>query len=177
MTKQECIEYVKSRGGIETKDGWNVLKSVDLSHKNLTEIPIKFNIVQGSFYCQFNKLTSLKNSPKIVQCVNNVQCINNFKGKFWCFNNHLSSLKNCPKIVGGEFFCFHNQLTSLKYCPKEIKDNFYCFGNKLTSYKYSPKELQGEYYCDKGNFKGKDYYKFLLDEKIIKKEEYLLRIL
>ena len=103
MTKQECIEYVKSRGGIETKDGWNVLKSVDLSHKNLTEIPIKFNIVQGSFYCQFNKLTSLKNSPKIVQCVNNVQCINNFKGK--------------------------------------------------------------------------DYYKFLLDEKIIKKEEYLLRIL
>ena len=171
MTKQEVIDYVKYLGGIETPQGWNVPKSVDLHHKNLTEIPIKFNIVQGSFYCDNNQLTSLKNCPKVVQG------ISPFYGSFWCFHNKLTSLKYCPKVVQGDFHCHYNKLTSLKYCPKEIKGDCDCSFNKLTSLKYCPKEVKLTFSCDKGNFKGKDYYKFLLDEKIIKKEEYLLRIL
>ena len=164
MNKEECIEYVKELGGIETKDGWNVPKSVYLHNKNLTEIPIKFNIVQGNFHCSDNQLTSLKNSPKEV------------KGNFTCSDNQLTSLKYSPKIVKG-FFCSFNKLTSLKYLPKVVQGHFSCSENKLTSFKYAPKIVQGNFYCDKGVFKGKEYYKLLLDEKVITESEYLLRII
>ena len=143
MNKQECIEYIKELGGIETKQGWNVPKGVDLHNQNLTEIPIKFNIVNGYFYCD---------------------------------NNELTSLKNCPKEVKGDFHCAGNRLTSLKYSPKIVKGNFYCSNNKLASFKYAPKEVRC-FYCDKGSFIGKEYYKLLLDEKVISESEYLLRIL
>ena len=144
MNKEECIEYVKSLGGIETKEGWNVPDGVYLSGKSLTEIPIKFNIVNGYFYCSYNQLTSLK---------------------------------YCPKVVQLDFDCSNNKLTSLKYSPKEVKGCFFCSYNQLTSYKYSPKEFQGRFWCDKGSFIGKDYYKLLLDEKVITEAEYLLRVL
>ena len=166
MTKEECIDYVKFLGGIETKDGWNVPKAVNLINKNLTEIPIKFNIIQGNFWCRHNQLTSLKNCPNIV-----------YGSFFDCSYNRLTSLKYCPKEVIENFFCDNNRLTSLKYCPKTISGHFWCRNNKLISFKYFPKEVKLNFDCDKGTFEGKDYYKFLLEEKVITKEEYLLRIL
>ena len=143
MNKEYYIEFVKHLGGIETPEGWNIPTDIYFYSRDLTELPIKFNIIQGRFSCSNNKLTSLK---------------------------------NCPKIVHGDFFCYNNKLTSLKYSPKIVNGNFYCGGNKLTSYKYIPQKLKG-IICDKGSFKGKGCYKFLLDEKIITKEEYLLHII
>ena len=143
MNKQECIDYIKSKGGIKTTQGWNVPNHVHLSNLKLTEIPIKFNVVNGGF---------------------------------WCGNNRLVSLKNSPIIVKGNFCCDNNKLTSLKYYPKEIEGYFYCYNNNLTSLKYLPRILK-YLDCDKGTFIGKDYYKLLLDEKVITPEEYLLKIL
>ena len=165
MTKDECIYYVKSLGGIETPQGWDVPERVIFIDKNLTEIPIKFNIVNGDFSCAYNKLTSLKYCPKEV------------KGNFDCSHNNLISLKYSPKIVQDSFYCENNQLTSLKNCPKEVKGYFFCYNNQLTSYKYSPKIVQRKFWCDKGHFAGKEYYKLLLNEKLITKEEFLLKIL
>lgn len=164
MTKEEVINYVKCLGGIETKDGWNVPQGVDLFGQLSVEIPIKFNIVNGNFSCSSNQLTSLNNCPKEVY------------GDFYCSNNKLTSLKYCPKKVRFHFECFNNNLSSLKYCPKEINGDFYCYGNKLTSFKCFPKKFKGAFWCNKGKFEGREYYKFLFDEKLIKKEEYLLRI-
>ena len=52
---------------------------VDLSEKNLKEIPFKFNKVSGDFDCENNSLTSLKGSPQEVG------------GSFGCSSNQLTS--------------------------------------------------------------------------------------
>jgi len=39
---------------------------VNISNKNLTEIPIQFGKVNGNFWCNNNELTTLKGVPRIV---------------------------------------------------------------------------------------------------------------
>lgn len=81
--------------------------NVDLRHKKLEKIPVKFGKVGGSFSCRNNQLTSLEGCPeKIV-------------GDFGCSYNQLTSLEGIPKSVGGDFLCYENKLTSLVFAPKE----------------------------------------------------------
>ena len=49
-----------------------------------TEIPYKFNIVNGSFDCSWNNMTSLRNAP------------NKVTGKFDCSWNNISSIEGIP---------------------------------------------------------------------------------
>ncbi|MFW6130870.1 MAG: hypothetical protein ACOC56_06750, partial [Atribacterota bacterium] len=65
----------------------DVDENVDLSHRNLTEMPIQFNKVNGTFYCTYNQLTSLVGAPKKVF------------GYFYCSNNKLTSLEGAPEKV------------------------------------------------------------------------------
>ena len=110
--------------------------NVELSSREyLTEIPIQFNKVTGSFYCSNNNLTSLKGCPESVG------------EDFWCFNNDLTSLKGCPEYVGGNFDCHNNQLTSLEGCPKYIRRNFVCYHNELTSLKGCPEIIENIFNC------------------------------
>jgi len=54
--------------------------SVDIQFRNLTEkFPdyIQFNIINGNFHCQYNKLTSLEGFPKTI------------KGNFYCGKNAI----------------------------------------------------------------------------------------
>jgi len=75
---------------------------VDLSFKHLTKIPFKFRNVSGSFYCDYNSLTSLSGGPKTTG------------HDFSCNGNNLTSLDGCPKTVGNNFHCQSNKLlTSL----------------------------------------------------------------
>jgi len=48
------------------------------------------------FFCQDNKLKSLKVCPKIIG------------GNFDCRYNNLKSLEGSPKEVGGHFLCYGN---------------------------------------------------------------------
>jgi hypothetical protein len=41
--------------------------SVNMNSMDLTEIPVKFGRVEGSFYCYYNNLTTLKNCPDYVE--------------------------------------------------------------------------------------------------------------
>ena len=115
---------------------------VNLIGKNLKNIKLKFNIIDGWFDCSSNNLTSLKGCPEIVN------------KDFYCVNNKLTSLKYCPKIIKGQFDCSDNKLTSLKGCP-EIVDSFYCQNNKLSLEEiiYLPKELTDDYIALDGNEK------------------------
>ncbi len=74
----------------------NVRANVYLNDLNLKELPIIFNIVSGSFYCDDNYLVSLKNCP--------VKVGDNFS----CSYNNLISLSECPKEVKGNFSCKNN---------------------------------------------------------------------
>lgn len=98
--------------------------NVSLEYKTLTEIPVKFNIVNGYFDCSHNLLTSLKNSPKKVNA-------------FYCYNNQLTSLKYLPEIITNTLTINNNQITSLKYIPDNIQYIF-CLNNPINTLKYIP---------------------------------------
>lgn len=95
----------------------DVAGDVDLSGKGLIEIPLKFGVVTGSFYCNSNKLTSLEGAPKEVG------------EEFYCDNNKLTSLEGAPKKVGRDFYCGFNKLTSLAGAPEKIGGDFYYSNN------------------------------------------------
>jgi hypothetical protein len=113
----------------------NVDQNVVMSIKELEKIPIQFGIVNGSFACNHNQLTSLKGSPSKV-----------FSG-FMCFDNILTTLEGCPNEVGGRFDCSKNELTSLKYCSDTIGSDLHCSGNILTTLDGSPRKINGHFSC------------------------------
>ena len=110
---------------------------LNLSELGLTELPEILNdiSVDGDFMCGYNKLTSLKNSPKHVN------------GSFYCYGNKLTSLKGAPEYVGGNFYCNGNKLESLEGAPEYVGGNFYCNGNKLESLEGAPKIVDGDFNC------------------------------
>lgn len=152
---------------------------VSLSFMDLTELPDFSNVfVKGSFNCEYNKLTSLKGSPKKVGkdfcCAKNYLtnlkgCPQEVDGDFSCADNQLTSLEGVPQKIGGSFYCCYNKLTSLKGAPQnvgkdfsfgnnqltslegipqKIKGDFDCSNNKLESLKGGPKEVGGSFFCD-----------------------------
>lgn len=114
-----------------------VVGSVNLDALQLSEIPVKFNIIDGNFSCVGNKLLSLEGSPESV------------KGNFLCDNNQLTNLKYAPHTVGGVFSCSYNKLKNLEHCPTST-GHFYCAHNEIKTLKYLPKTvLSNQFYCDK----------------------------
>lgn len=87
--------------------------NVDLTGRGLTEIPYKFNRVEGDFNLLHNFLTSLKNVPNIV-------------GKdFICSSNHLETLDFSPQTVKGSYYCSDNPLTQLNAIDVHFDEFFY----------------------------------------------------
>ena len=74
----------------------DVNSHVNLSFKELIDIPVKFNKAKGYFYCDNNQLTSLEFCPQTVS------------GSFYCGANQLTSLEFSPQTVGGGFYCNKN---------------------------------------------------------------------
>ena len=84
--------------------------------KKIQTIPVKFGIIEGSFFCDRNALISLDGSPKQVSQT------------FDCHMNDLTTLTGCPEIIGSDFHCGENLLTSLVDGPKSV-NGFYSFSN------------------------------------------------
>ncbi len=102
----------------------NVSENVDISDKNLLEIPISFYEIKKNFYCGFNKLKTLKGSPVIVI------------EDFVCKNNKLVSLEYSPRYIGGTFDCNNNKIVDFKYFPDHVVKCFCCNDNyELLKYK------------------------------------------
>jgi hypothetical protein len=116
-----CKEYGIENWTINEDESIDVDGDVDLSHRGLDKLPIKFRNVTGNFYCYHNKLTSLEGSPKWIG------------DYFYCQNNNLTSLEGGPKSVGHGFDCSYNNLTSLEGGPKSVGGGFDCSYNNLTS--------------------------------------------
>ena len=82
---------------------------LDLRKMQLTELPsILKNVEVGrNFYCSYNNLTSLTNSPRYI------------RGDFYCSYNHFTSLVGAPKYVGGDFICHNNPV---KFTDQQVRD-------------------------------------------------------
>ena len=100
-----CMEYEIENYTINSDGSIDVNGDVHLYNMILTEIPLKFGKVTGSFNCSSNYLTSLKGSPTEVGV------------SFDCSYNKLTSLEHCPTKTK-HFRCNDNNLTSLEYSPK-----------------------------------------------------------
>ena len=125
MTEQEihtiCKKYNIQNYTINPDGSIDVEGSVNLYGKGLTKIPLKFNKVSGYFNCSYNKLTSLKGSPKEV-------------GSFFtCYDNNLNDLKYAPNRIGTWFDCSVNNLKNLVNSPTS-KNLFFCEGNPLETF-------------------------------------------
>ena len=107
-----CEKYNITNYTINDDGSIDVNGSVDLSSKGLTELPLVFNKVTGYFGCGYNKLTTLKGSPRWIG------------GSFSCSYNNLTSLEFGPDYVGSNFWCNDNNLTD-NYCDSEIGGSFY----------------------------------------------------
>ena len=116
---------------------------------------VRFDHVEGYFFCGKNQLTSLVGAPQTVKsffCDNNR--LTSLKGApqtvehFDCEYNQLTSLKGSPQTVGGNFSCRKNQLTSLVGAPETIDGGFSCGFNKLTSLEGAPLTINGHFYCN-----------------------------
>jgi hypothetical protein len=91
----------------------DVMEQVKLSNMGLNEFPIQFGIVEKSFYCDNNNLSSLKGCPYKIN------------GHFSCSRNNLISLDYAPLIIAGGFFCSDNPIISLKGFKTEIGSHIY----------------------------------------------------
>lgn len=74
----------------------NSASSVDLSHLELTHIPVKFHIIEGNFNCSHNHLTALTVAPiEIIE-------------SFYYYHNKISTLRKFKTKIGHNFNCTHN---------------------------------------------------------------------
>ena len=105
MNKQEihdiCKKYNITNYSINPDGSIDVDESVYLSGKGLKRVPVKFNKVDGGFYCNNNNLTSLEGFPKHVS------------GNINLGTNQLTSLENSPIELGQYLYCYKNPLKSL----------------------------------------------------------------
>ena len=135
--KIEAIRDTMREYGIEeaqydiTSEGYvNIRGDVDLSKRKLTEIPIKFGYVTGSFCVYDNELTSLKNCPY------------NVDGDFIASNNKIEYLFNpdspdeiyFPKLIKGNIDLSNNLLKDTRGLPNEAK-SLNLSNNKLQTLK------------------------------------------
>jgi hypothetical protein len=107
-----CEKYKITNYTINDDGSIDVNGNVWLYNKGLTEIPLTFNKVTGDLNCGYNRLTSLKGSPRWVG------------GWFSCEDNQLTSLEFSPDYIGSDFYCRKNKLTD-NYCDSEIGGSFY----------------------------------------------------
>ena len=89
-----CKEYNITKYTINDDYSIDVDGNVDLSSRDLTKIPIKFNNVTGFFTCVGNQLVDLENAPRRVE--RNFMCQHQYNGSF-------ISLKGAPEYVGFRF--------------------------------------------------------------------------
>ena len=122
---KEVVDEILSRSTKNADGSIDVEGIVNFYKMNLKELPLKFNKVNGKFYCTYNQLTTLKGAPKDVTL------------NFYCGSNLLTTLEGGPEKVSGVFDASFNKLTSLEGAPKEVTKDFYClqfqhFTNKFT---------------------------------------------
>jgi len=102
LTKEQINFLNKVCGG---RKNWKMNKgkvdfvssggAVDMSQMSLTEIPVKFGRVDGSFYCNNNNLTTLSNCPDYIE------------GNIYFHNNNITdyfkNIKECDLEIWKNF--------------------------------------------------------------------------
>ena len=105
-----CKKYKIENYTINEDGSVDVKGFVHLNDKHLRKLPLKFGRVTGTFYCNYNKLTTLEGSPRWVG------------GDFTCNNNKLTSFEGAPDYIGGTIDCSSNKIESFEGFPNYVMD-------------------------------------------------------
>lgn len=114
-----CDKYKIYDFKINNDKSIDVNGPVGLQGLGLYKLPLKFNIVTGSFNCADNNLVSLEGCPKEVGDI------------FLCNNNNLKTLEYSPEYVRSFFCCCDNKITNLKHITKKCNGNYLYHNNPL----------------------------------------------
>jgi hypothetical protein len=134
--------------------------TVDISFRDLKEIPVQFGKVMGDFNCSNNGLSTLLGCPDVVgvsffchkNCLTSLEGAPYSVGKaFICSSNMLETLRGAPPSVNGSFSCSENRLKSLEGAPETVMGNFDCTNNLLTTLEGIPKYVKNVLYCSGNN--------------------------
>ncbi len=156
MVAKICKRFGIQNWSINSEGLVDVDGDVDLSHKKLSRLPLKFGKVTGFFSCEKNQINTLDGSPKHVDgyfsCDMNILMSlggspTYVGGLFSCSDNYLKSLEGGPSYVGKHYYCLNNVLTNLKGAPNHIFKNFFCNSNNLTTLENCPREIEGDFHC------------------------------
>lgn len=131
MNEQEihdiCKKFGISNFSIYPDGSIDVNDDVNISARGLTEIPLKFNRINGIFNCSKNKLTSLENCPNAVN------------GFFDCSNNKLTTLDGIPEYISGSLICYRNPLKSLEGYNDDDYNYLHCDNRDILILKHKRK--------------------------------------
>ncbi len=97
--REICKKYKIENYTINPDGSIDVDGDVDLRYKLLYKLPLKFNRVNGSFFCYGNSLSNLDNSPVEVN------------GDFDCYDCSITSLIGSPIIVGKDLMLTDNPIS------------------------------------------------------------------
>jgi len=115
--QQDRLQDIKKRMFDDPSVGLLVDADVNLSHGFFEEIPKELanvrGITDGDFNVQYNRLTSLKNSPLDVE------------GSVYAAHNKLETLEGAPSTVDGSFYVDNNNLKNLKGLPEHISGDLH----------------------------------------------------
>jgi hypothetical protein len=126
------LESVKiKRYSISPTGVVDVYQNVELASKKLNFLPVKFGVVEDSFNCSDNQLTSFEGFPSYI------------KGYLMANHNQLTSLVGMP-LVDDDINVAFNQLTSLKGIQSSINGTLSCQGNKLSTLKDGPEKIKSD---------------------------------
>jgi hypothetical protein len=135
--------------------------SVRWKDSKVSQLPVKFGKVRGSFNISWGSLVTLEGAPHWVgrdfTCfMNNLTSLahapSHVGGSFDCGKNQLKSLAHVPVHIGKDFSCAFNELTTLDHAPSRVNGYFFCMGNQLTSLQGAPRVVMGELRCWRNKF-------------------------
>jgi hypothetical protein len=74
--------------------------------RSASKLPCGFDVVNGSFFCSDQGLTTLAGAPRVVT------------EDFGCHHNRLTTLEGGPTSVGGKYNCHGQNVVSLEGLPQ-----------------------------------------------------------
>ena len=68
MDEEEVIQDLIDRFNLyqDTNGLWNSDGDVDLTEQGFVQLPLRFGVVKGDFFCAYNELTILEGAPQSV---------------------------------------------------------------------------------------------------------------
>lgn len=115
---------INSDGSVDVEGHYN------FDYNNLTKLPIKFGVVNGTLRLGRNHLTTLEGCPHLVT------------EEFSIVRNPIKSLAFSPKIVQGSFFAAETLITDLQGGPEFVGELSIEDNDHLTSLVGLPKEIE-----------------------------------